>query len=347
MNYLLNVQICLIVFILLSGSVYSQERDSANIINYYALDTDLEIPETQSAIASGEQLFARHCNECHAFCSQSIGPALASVTERRPLVWLLAFIKNPRNVINQGDPYANHLFQQYGNKLMPEFDRLMSDQEILNILGYIQEKSDGEFNVSTGEPYEPEKVAPQYGEEYATEYYQNDSVLDFPMDNERILKGKQLFQDHCQICHEFCSSEQGPALSSVTDRRPLTWLTSFIKNPQRMIDEGDSYAQHLHSNYNLVMPPFDFLEDEDIIDILAYIRDATSAPVHIAGSVSGRSQDSQNADEEGPYSHIDTSREIHGAERRPSWISIASYSLLGLGTIALLIFLLSRVWKKL
>lgn len=336
---------CLPLFLLIvSLPTAAQQKDSSNIINFYSLETDMTIPNAPEAIAEGEKLFALECAECHALCRQGIGPALASVTERRPLMWLITFIKNPRNMINQGDPYANHLFENYGNKLMPEFDYL-SEQEILNILAYIRDKSESEFDPPSGPPVDEERVLPDYGEEYATAYYRNDSAIMFPMDEERILNGKRLFQLHCDACHDFCKSEEGPALSSVTDRRPLPWLLSFIKNPQQMMDEGDSYAKYLHSHYDLVMPSFSFLKEDEIIDILAYIKDETAAPVEVAGSVSNKNlENPENV--QTPYA--DQGRDFQ--EAKPPgrhWTAIVSYVFVVALTIAVLVFVLMRFWKRL
>ncbi|UII19957.1 cytochrome c [Fulvivirga ligni] len=115
-------------------------------------------------------------------------------------------------------------------------------------------------------------------------YYEVQTDKTITTDHGSVLKGKKLFSNHCAECHEFCGQKTGPSLSSVTDRRPLAWLLAFVSSSQTVIQGGDDYAQHLYKSYNnTVMPDFKFLKDEDILDILAYIKDTSSAPNQVAG----------------------------------------------------------------
>ncbi|HEX8328485.1 MAG TPA: cytochrome c, partial [Hymenobacter sp.] len=47
-----------------------------------------------AAIAAGDALFKNNCAQCHAVNEQVVGPALAGITKRRPVSWLLPWIKN-------------------------------------------------------------------------------------------------------------------------------------------------------------------------------------------------------------------------------------------------------------
>ncbi|MFA0960557.1 c-type cytochrome [Roseivirga sp. BDSF3-8] len=97
------------------------------------------IPTSDEAIASGQELFENNCTVCHAVDAQVVGPALKGVTERRPLPWLLSFIKNSQKVIQSGDDYAVNLYNEYNKTQMPSF--AFSDEQITNILAYVQAKS--------------------------------------------------------------------------------------------------------------------------------------------------------------------------------------------------------------
>ena len=115
-------------------------------------------------------------------------------------------------------------------------------------------------------------------------YYEVQTDKSITTDNGSVLRGKKLFSNHCAESHEFCGQKTGPSLSSVTDRRPLPWLLAFIGSSQSVIQGGDDYAQHLYKSYNnTVMPDFKFLKDDDILDILSYIKDESSAPNQVAG----------------------------------------------------------------
>ncbi|WPP49889.1 c-type cytochrome [Catalinimonas niigatensis] len=100
-----------------------------------------EIPVDPQSVANGSSLFGQHCTVCHMVEKQLIGPALASVHNRRPIPWLLQFIKNSQYVINEtDDEYAQHLFSEYNEVLMPQFN-FLSNEDIYDILSYIKSES--------------------------------------------------------------------------------------------------------------------------------------------------------------------------------------------------------------
>ncbi|MEN7546922.1 c-type cytochrome [Rapidithrix thailandica] len=96
-----------------------------------------------------------------------------------------------------------------------------------------------------------------------------------PADAAVISKGKEIFDGNCAQCHSVHEKVVGPALKNVYERKDVAWLTNFIKYPQKVIDSGDAYAQALFKEYKQIMPNHDFLSDEDIMSILAYVKDET------------------------------------------------------------------------
>jgi cytochrome c2 len=107
-------------------------------------------------------------------------------------------------------------------------------------------------------------------------FAQRDAV---PTDPEIISQGEQLFNEYqCNTCHKVDSKLVGPALAGVYDRRDLEWIYSWVKNSQALIASGDPQATALYNEFNqLVMAPYD-LEDEQILSILAYVRDVEENP---------------------------------------------------------------------
>ena len=100
-----------------------------------------QVPDDPQSVREGQSLFAQHCTVCHAVGKQVIGPALASVHNRRPIDWLVGFIQNSQHVIiDEEDEYAQYLYQQYEQQVMPNFEFLSRD-EILSILSYIKVES--------------------------------------------------------------------------------------------------------------------------------------------------------------------------------------------------------------
>jgi len=140
---------------------------------------------------SGEQVFNTTCFACHTIGGgRLIGPDLAGVHEKRSQEWLEEFIKSSQSMIKAGDAEAVALFEEYNSMLMP--DAVASEEQIRQVLGYIESQSSGDVaSTDTGasEPVTPEE----------------------PASEEDILAGQELFQGSrrlvnsgpaCNACHE-------------------------------------------------------------------------------------------------------------------------------------------------
>ncbi|UJP66844.1 c-type cytochrome [Mongoliitalea daihaiensis] len=90
---------------------------------------------------------------------------------------------------------------------------------------------------------------------------------------EAIAAGKSIFNTNCKTCHRLDQKNVGPALRGVTDRHSIEWTTKFIRNSQALIATGDAEAVAIYNEYNqLAMPPHEFLSDDDVMNLLAYIE---------------------------------------------------------------------------
>lgn len=87
--------------------------------------------------------------------------------------------------------------------------------------------------------------------------------------------GEKLFKQNCASCHRVDDKTVvGPGLQGVYDRVPSEeWMIEWIKNPQAMIANGDAYANQVYNEFNQQqMTAFSYLEDEQIMAILEYIK---------------------------------------------------------------------------
>ncbi|UII25025.1 cytochrome c [Fulvivirga maritima] len=180
-------------------------------------------------------------------------------------------------------------------------------------------------------------------------YYKAQTDATIPTDKEAVVHGQKLFSDQCAECHEFSRQKTGPSLSSVTDRRPLPWLFDFIESSQTVIGQGDEYAQFLYKSYNnTVMPDFRYLSEEDILDILAYIKNESSAPNRVSGVNSGAAGGAEIEKHEANLNQEPTEQEI---EESKSYTSKLSGFKIGIMVVVLLtvaagLYLMFSIWKK-
>jgi glucose/arabinose dehydrogenase/mono/diheme cytochrome c family protein len=103
--------------------------------------------------------------------------------------------------------------------------------------------------------------------------------------------GKELFTTHCVSCHAMENEEIGPRLGGVTSLLSEKELVAFVKNPGQAIESGNARAVGLSKRYKMIMPPFDFLKDDEIKAILSYVAAETKlhniAPLEVKVHESG------------------------------------------------------------
>jgi mono/diheme cytochrome c family protein len=83
----------------------------------------------------GAALFKANCAQCHAVHGQVVGPALANITKRRPISWIVPWVQNSAKVVANGDEYAVKLFNDNGKQQMPSFN--LTKREIEAIVAWI------------------------------------------------------------------------------------------------------------------------------------------------------------------------------------------------------------------
>lgn len=104
------------------------------LINVSA-QTSNDYPKDKKTIEEGKTLFLQNCSSCHNFTQRGIGPNLSGVTDQVSKPWLLRFIRNSQNFIEDGDVRAKKLLEDY-KVPMPAFEAF-SDDQIGSILAYI------------------------------------------------------------------------------------------------------------------------------------------------------------------------------------------------------------------
>ncbi len=102
-----------------------------------------------------------------------------------------------------------------------------------------------------------------------------------------ISEGEQLFTAKgCSACHTVGGGDLvGPDLAGVTTRREKTWLTRWVKEPDKVLAEGDPIATEMFDKYNKIPMPNLALTDSDVASLIAYFESldsgGTSAPTAV------------------------------------------------------------------
>ncbi len=103
---------------------------------------------------------------------------------------------------------------------------------------------------------------------------------EIPTEPAAIKAGETLFVANCKACHAVDRKLVGPALAGVEGRAPsIQWIIDFVHNSARVIASGDEYAVKLYNEYNKTqMTAFTSLKDEDVLNILAYVKAEAEKP---------------------------------------------------------------------
>ncbi|MGH7507230.1 MAG: c-type cytochrome [Longimicrobiales bacterium] len=98
------------------------------------------------------------------------------------------------------------------------------------------------------------------------------------VDKELAKAGKDVWtQKMCIGCHTIGQGRlAGPDLMQVTERRPLEWLQTFLKDPEPMLDNDPVAKELLKEANNLRMPNMK-LTDAEIMAVLHYIAEQSEA----------------------------------------------------------------------
>ncbi len=90
--------------------------------------------------------------------------------------------------------------------------------------------------------------------------------------------GEQIFQTTCFACHTIGGGRLvGPDLAGVHDKRSQEWLERFVASSQSMINDGDAEAAALFEEFNRVPMPDSFISEEQIRQVLNYIKSKSSS----------------------------------------------------------------------
>jgi cytochrome c2 len=101
-----------------------------------------------------------------------------------------------------------------------------------------------------------------------------------PTSAEINSKGKQLFQQNCASCHSITKDLTGPALAGVEERGPWTDrknLVKWIQNPAAFMQTSE-YTRNLKNKYGTMMTSFSQLKEDEIFELLDYIKFYTYSP---------------------------------------------------------------------
>lgn len=98
-------------------------------------------------LSRGESLFRTRCSACHTIgggdsadiARGDIGPDLFGLVTKRDRAWLIRFLAEPDKMIEEKDPLALSLVEQYQGLKMPNLR--LGEVDIAELMKYLEEES--------------------------------------------------------------------------------------------------------------------------------------------------------------------------------------------------------------
>lgn len=110
-------------------------------------------------------------------------------------------------------------------------------------------------------------------------YSYTPSTGDIKPDDPRLVEGMKLFKANCASCHDVNKESTGPALAKVWERwESEDLIKQWIKNNAALTASGNAYAVKMTASKPTAMTTFPNLNDQQILDIIDYIRAKTADP---------------------------------------------------------------------
>tara|TARA_B100000674_G_C37938728_1_gene961610 strand:+ start:113 stop:1342 length:1230 start_codon:yes stop_codon:yes gene_type:complete len=111
-------------------------------------------------------------------------------------------------------------------------------------------------------------------------------TLCIPLVSQDTNLGESLFKANCASCHYLGPHEKkliGPGLNEeIFEEYTTDWLYKWIRNSAELIESGDKQAVAVYEEYNkAVMTAFPYFTDEDLDNILAYIKEGPSEVIEV------------------------------------------------------------------
>ena len=169
--------------------------------------------------------FRQNCFSCHTIGGGVLtGPDLKDVTQRKDKAWLAGFMKDPRGVIERGDPYAQKLLEDAGGKVIMPPSPNMTNDLAEKLLVWIESESANENSQFKGLQL-PTKPFTQEDRDQGREIF---------LGRERLSAGGTA----CIACHSMHDTPAlgggrlGPDLTNIYEVQGRKALSAWLVAPQ-------------------------------------------------------------------------------------------------------------------
>jgi protein SCO1/2 len=141
-----------------------------------------------------------------------------------------------------------------------------------------------------------------------------------------VSRGESLFRTRCSACHAIGPEDglprSGPNLQGVADWRDRAWLERWIREPDRMLAEGDGLALTLFEAYRRVPMPNMRLNETEVAAVIEFMQAESARTLSAAEPAATAGSGCCKTDSEEDWDSMESSEPVLaapiGSPNRPS-----------------------------
>ena len=217
----------------------------------YLSSFDYTLPKT----SGGKAIYDTYCLSCHGENFDGKGP-LAALLDPLPRAFKYQF------TASYEERFKDSILNGIAGTAMPTWKNTLSDEEIDTVIEYIKQNTLGDVNYVRLDAELPKVGDPERMD---------------PKDKGRLIepgnpeRGAEYFQKYCTSCHGKLANGKGPNAYNLVHPLPRNLINKEFLNQESVTDER-LYQSILLGVAGTAMPAHDFLKDQSILDLIAFIR---------------------------------------------------------------------------
>jgi len=232
------------------------DAELESLVSYLAT-FDYKMPH----VTDGKKLYDTYCLSCHGENLDGEGK-IAKMLDPLPRAFKYQF------VASYDERFKNSILNGVAGTAMPAWKNTLTEEEIDTLIGYIKKKS---LERAPKNFKRVDVKLPKIGDPERVDHKGKGTLL-VAGDPE---EGYVSFQKYCTSCHGKLANGKGPNAYALEHPLPRNLLNKQFLNQPAVTDER-LYQSILLGVAGTPMPPHDYLKDQTILDIIAWIRSNTT-----------------------------------------------------------------------
>ena len=210
------------------------------------------------ATSEGQMLYDAYCLSCHGENLDGQGKVSAMLDP-----FPRDFSKH-QFVMSYDERFKDSILNGVGGTAMPAWKNVLGEKEVETLVEFIKQKT---LEQAPRNFKRMDVELPKLGDAERLDYKEKGTVIE----TGDVARGIKAFQANCTSCHGKLANGKGPSAYALEHPLPRNLINKEFLNQASVSDER-LYQSILLGVAGTPMPSHDFLKDQTILDIIAFIR---------------------------------------------------------------------------